>query len=155
MKVHRGKYKVLPQLRRNNCRHQYRRGTDWLGSTLAEKNLGAPGGRQIKHKPAIYLSGKASQQYPGLHWAEHCPQLERGDPSPQLSTGEALLECWVQVCAPQYKRDREILECVQQRTTKVIKGLEHLSYEERLRELGLFGLEERSFRGILSMFMNT
>lgn len=55
----------------------------------------------------------------------------------------------VQFWALQYKRDMELLEQVQRRSTRIIKDLEHLSHKERRRELGLHSLEERRLRGKL------
>jgi len=52
------------------------------------------------------------------------------------------LECWVQFWAAQYKKGIHILEKVQWRATRMMKGSDHLSHEERLREMRLFSLEK-------------
>ena len=56
--------------------------------------------------------------------------------------------CW----APQFKEDRELLVRVQQRATKMMRGLEHLLYEEGVRPGAALpgeGKAEREFRQCL------
>lgn len=48
----------------------------------------------------------------------------------------------VQFWALWHKRDMGIMERVQQKATKKMKGQKHFRYKERLRELGLFSLEQ-------------
>ena len=57
------------------------------------------------------------------------------------------LEYCVQVWSSQYKKDRELLERVQRRAMKMIRGLEPLPYKDRLRELGLFQPGEKKAAG--------
>ena len=59
------------------------------------------------------------------------------------------LEYCSQVWSPALQKDKDILEKVQRRATKMIQGLGKLHYTDRLRECGLTTLERRRCRGDL------
>lgn len=66
MKFNREKCEVL-HMGKNKPRHQYALAATQLGSNVAEKGPGDPGGDQVEHEPAMGPCGQEGCWYPGLH----------------------------------------------------------------------------------------
>ncbi|CAM4621975.1 unnamed protein product [Caretta caretta] len=146
MKFNSEKCKVM-HLGINNKNFSYKLGTHQLEVTEEEKDLGV----LVDHRMTV--SRQCDMAVKKANAVLGC--IRRGissrDKEVLVPLYKALvrphLEYCVQFWSPMFKKDEFKLEQVQRRATRMIRGMENLSYERRLKEFGLFSLTKRRLRG--------
>ena len=134
-----------------NCCYDYQLNGQTLTKVETEKDLGIIISHDLKIKENVAYHVKKANKMLGL--------IRRTFSFLNKDSFLALYKAYVrpqleycqQACHPYLIKDIEELENVQRRATKLVQSIEHLSYEERMKELDLFSLKHRRQRGDMIM----
>ncbi|KAJ7398793.1 hypothetical protein BTVI_121074 [Pitangus sulphuratus] len=151
MRFNKTKCKVL-HLGQDNPQYQSRLGDEEIKSSPDEKDLGMMVDERLDMTLQCALTAQKAKHILG------CIQSSVGSRSREViqllcsALRRPRLEFCIQLWGLQHRKDIDLLEQVQRRVTKRVRGMEHLSSEERLRELGLFSLEKRLRGDLIAAF---
>ncbi|GAB0181689.1 mitochondrial enolase superfamily member 1 [Grus japonensis] len=150
MKFNKNKCNIL-HLGHHSQRAQYRLGSVWLCSGITERDLGV----LLDNKPTMSQQCAAAAMKANWILGCICRSITSSGRDMIIPLYSVLvmphLEYCVRFWPPQFKKDEDRLGKVQRRATKMIRGLENLPCEGRLKELVLFSLEKRRLTGISSV----